>query len=262
MSLHDDDRYTWRETYFVLFQPDHRPRTEKLRRCLEKRAGTFRVLDEQSNKDGLLRSLTIASYEDHSALEIQYRVGKNISAETGALLEILEQDCSPEERQRLRKIKACQARFDVQHFEQTAETGAFQIVKIPEITFAPRQEPKNPSSRYVRKEDGNPCNNGGIEPGKNTENRDNSAQGVFPKTASCDRLGDDSDSCRTGRTPRFHFDPNSFENCRFGNRPDDTDDDDSAILERIDPNTLVLVLEVLCKISGGTAIDPASGMII
>lgn len=243
MSLYDDDRYDWRETYFVLFDPERRPRTKDVHRTLIRRAGTFRVLDEQTESDGTLRSLTIASYEDHSALEIRYAEGDAVQAENAAMIETLREGSSPEEWILLKKAAQCRARFEVMHFEQTAGTAAFNIVKMPDISFAPRK-PSDISKRYRN-------------------------QDAFPKQQHCDKLGDSLTSSNNGRTPRFHFDPDSYENCRSdGAALNDSDDsifdpnEDSGIIERIDPNTLVLVLEVLCRASGGIAIDPASGMVI
>jgi hypothetical protein len=42
----------------------------------------------------------------------------------------------------------------------------------------------------------------------------------------------------------------------------DADGMDSGEFERINPEMLVTVLEILCRISHGVALDPASGIIL
>lgn len=229
MSLFDDDRYSWRETYFVFFEPAKRPRLRTVRRELDEHAGTFRVLDQQATEEGKLERLVLASYEDHSALEIIYHEGKGVAGEAHALVESLLPGCTAKEAERLGTAKRCRAKFDILHFEQTAGTAEFKIIKMPDLTFAPKKDALFDSGR-----------------------------GRFPKEQSFDKLP-------TGE--RFHFDPNSYDNCRTGHPevPLDYDSlsmEDSGIIERIDPNTLVLVLETLCRTSDGVAIDPASGVVI
>lgn len=243
MSLFDDERYTWRETYFVLFDPARRPGLSSVRRELHNRGGSRRIIDAVTDDKGRLVSMTVASYEDHAALEIVYREGDDVVAETTALSETLKKGSSEQERQRLDAVKSCRARFEVLHFEQTADTGSFKIVKMPEIRFAPlpHLEKSREKSRHPE------------------------VRGSFPKERSSGKLVDKSN--RSGK-PAFHFDPDSYENCETG-AADFNDDfdatdpsEDSSILERIDPNTLVLVLEVLCHLTDGTAIDPAGGIVI
>ncbi len=208
MSLFTDERYTWRETYFVFFKPERRPLLRDIRRELRSHAGTFRVLDEQSDASERLRALTIASYEDHSALEVSYKEGDAVTSEVQGLVETLGAVCTARERETLLRLTHFRAKFDVLHFEQTAGTEAFRVVKMPELRFAlPKDSGKN-SDRNAR-----------------------------PR----------------GRAPRFHFDIDDYQNCVCnGVSPDDERDGedesdvgmDSAILERVDPNTLVLVLDV------------------
>ena len=217
MSLFEDDRYAWRETYFVFFDPRCRPRLREVRQELRSHAGTFRILNEQADKLDLLQALTVASYEDHSALEISYREGEDVASEIGGLIEMLGNGCSAREKERLLRVAHYRAKFDVLHFEQTAGTAAFKIVKMPELRFAPPQDSK---------------------------------QVAAPK----------------GRRARFHFDPDSYENCVNNGAGAELDEQDagmdSAIIERVDPNTLILLLETLCRLSDGVAIDPASGVVV
>ena len=226
MSLYNDDRYTWRETYFVLFDDlRRRPLLDELQRELKQYGKTLKILDGTANPEGRLRTITVASYEDYSALEIVFRYGAKVAAETDALVRTLEKGCSPGERERLRHVKQWPTKLDVLHFEQTAGTAAFDVVKLPVLKFQP-----SPSD-------------------------------VAHRTPF---------STQRGR-PKFRFDPNSYENCLAGGVGDEYDrtvdqlefnTEDSSIYERINPSTLVVVLEILCRLTGGIAIDPASGLLV
>ncbi len=244
MSLYDDERYTWRETYFVLFDDlRRRPRLEDLRRELQPYRETLQILDAVSNSEGRLRKLTVASYEDHSALEIVFRQGANVVAEMDALVQILEKGCSTKEKERLHAVKHWSLKFDVLHFEQTAGTAAFKIVKKPELSFPP------PHSDVVLRDS-------------------------FSTKPRADKLSRKSDKASktdpSVRRSRFRFDANSYENCLAGGVGEEyarkidrqeAEAETAESFERVDPNTLVLVLEILCRLTGGIALDPASGTI-
>ncbi len=243
MSLFDDERYTWRETYFVLFDPERRPRLSSVQRELQHRVGSRRILDAKADEEGRFLSMTLASYEDHAALEIIYREGDDVLAETAALAATLEKGCLEPERQRLEGAKLCRARFVVLLFEKTAGTGAFKIVKVPELRFAPLPHVESDAKTPPKPQ----------------------GQGGFPKGQVSGKLVDKSN--RPSR-PKYHFDPDSYENCKTGGVELNNDfefrdpAEDSSILERVDPNTLVLVLEILSRATHGIAIDPAGGVLI
>lgn len=236
MSLFDDTRYSWRETYFVFFDPRRRPLLDAVHHELDNHAGTFRILDQQVNAEGLFRRLTLASYEDHAALEIVYHQGKAVADEIHALVETLFSACTPKEKEQLDKVLSFRAKFDILHFEQMAGTAEFNIVKMPDLTFAPKHRTQ-------------------LESGKGGD----SLRGRFTKNRSSDTLP---------ASERFHFDPESYANCYGGDASTRGEEqmsmgeEDSDVIERIDPNTLVLVLETLCRISGGIAVDPASGVVL
>ena len=227
MTLFDDDRYDWLETYFVYFESSHRPKLSDVRRTLKIDAPFFNILSSKADPDGNLAEMTVASYEDHAALEIVYREGNDILNEARHLAQTLENDASAGERVQLQKIVRCKARFDVHHFEQTAGTKVFNITKLPVIKF--------------------------------------SKQSTFPTDHSdvfAKALG--TDAAKKGK---FYFDPNSYDQCRNDHAGEelniaDTGTPDSGEFERLDPEMLVTVLEILCRISHGVALDPASGIVL
>jgi len=224
MTLFDDDRYDWCETYFVYFESSHRPKLPTLRRALNTYAPFFDILDSKAEPNGNLIAMTIASYENHAALEIVYREGNDVLTEIQQLVHSLQEEAVSEELLKLRQITQCTMRFDVHHFEQLAGTSAFNVTKLPELRFA-RQSTL-------------PTEHGDIVSqtlGQNAKNKG-----------------------------KFHFDPDCSDRCRYPKGLDvaDVAGMDSGEFERINPELLVTVLELLCRTSHGVALDPASGIVL
>ena len=225
MTLFNDDRYDWRETYFVYFEVSLRPKLPEFRRALQTHAPFLDVLNTKSEQDGRLVEMIIASYEDHAALEIVYREGKDVLAEVRNLAKSLKEEATADELLKLQRIVQCKSRLDIHHFEQTAETRVFNITKIPELKFAKQ-----------------------------------STQPVDQGDAFSKALGLDASD-----REKLYFDPHSFDKCRAGEEvsiTDDTSKTDSGEIERINPEMLITVLEILCRLSRGVALDPASGIVL
>jgi hypothetical protein len=62
MTLFSDDRYNWRETYFVYFESSRRPKLPEIRHALHTYAPFFCVLDSKADRNENLVEMTIASY--------------------------------------------------------------------------------------------------------------------------------------------------------------------------------------------------------
>ena len=227
MTLFEDDRYDWRETYFVYFESSHRPKLPEIRRALKTYAPLFYILDSKAESNGHLVAMTIASYENHAALEIVYREGNDILTEIQHLIRSLAQEATAEELSKLQKIAQYKTRLDVHHFEQLAETAVFNVIKLPELKFARQSTiPVERGDAFLK------------ALGQSTANKGN-----------------------------FYFDPDSYDQCRSGNINkeldiSDTNTIDSGEFERINPEMLVTVLEILCRTSCGVALDPASGIVL
>ena len=151
MTLFDDNRYDWRETYFVYFESSRRPKLPEIRQALKTHAPFLNILDSKSDVNENLVAMTIASYEDHAALEITYREGGDVLAEAKHLYHTLKKGASRKELSQLKKIVQWQTRFDIHHFEQTAETGVFNITKVPELKFPkPSTTPARPTDFFSK----------------------------------------------------------------------------------------------------------------
>ncbi|MBX3413038.1 MAG: hypothetical protein KF708_10155 [Pirellulales bacterium] len=120
MSLFDDERFQWRETYFVLFQNEKRPKLEAVVRLLRGLNPRCVIEASQSDEKGRLEQLTILSPDDYAAIDISYIYGEDVIAQVdeiaGELRETRDFDV-----EKLTKLATADARFDVMHFEQLAD---------------------------------------------------------------------------------------------------------------------------------------------
>ena len=119
MSMFENDQYRWRETYFVLFRSAKRPTLERLQQTLSKLNSRFTLTNLNADESGRLESLTVLSPDDFAALDVSYLEGNEVVEAAAVLAEELETtDCRAEDRARLERMRQCDARFDVFHFEQ------------------------------------------------------------------------------------------------------------------------------------------------
>ena len=232
MSTFEDDRYQWRETYFVLFDPARKPLLQEIHRGLNPMFKSLVIRNSQTDEDGRIETLSVASYEDRAAIDLIYQCGEQVLQETETIAaEMARVTSTKKNRAKIEKAKKCRARLDVLHFEQmeTASEEMEDVLKDreqadPEFTFASfsraKSKPKGPFAAR----------------------------------------------------PKFQFDPNKYipppepslpvvPSDEWSNEAENEDDelDQDA---QMDPNTLILVLELLCRLTDGVAIDPASGTII
>ena len=119
MSMFENDQYRWRETYFVLFQSSKRPTLEIVQQKLSKLNSRFALTNLSADESGRFESMTVLSPDDFAALDISYLEGEEVLEQGADLAEELDTtDCRPEDRLRLDRMRQCDARFDVLHFEQ------------------------------------------------------------------------------------------------------------------------------------------------
>ena len=119
MSMFENNQYRWRETYFVLFRSSKRPTLETLQHRLSKLNSRFTLTNLNADESGRFESMTVLSPDDFAALDICYLEGQEVRERGAEMADELETtDCRPEDRARLARIRQCDARFDVLHFEQ------------------------------------------------------------------------------------------------------------------------------------------------
>ena len=122
MSMFEDSRFRWRETYFVLFRSSDRPPLGKVQQVLSTLNEQYELSNLRADEQRRIDSLTLVSPEDFAALDICYAEGPDI-LEQGA--ELADQMRSGADKRRneavTKQIRQCDARFDVLHFEQVSD---------------------------------------------------------------------------------------------------------------------------------------------
>ncbi|MFO7904846.1 MAG: hypothetical protein R6U98_19440 [Pirellulaceae bacterium] len=121
MSLFENDEYRWRDTYFVLFQEKDRPSPDATLQALESLGPHYAVKDVRYDERGRLESFTLFSPDDFAAMDISCISGEEVIEQVdGFVKEMSVDQPSEQEAQRIDRLKRCNARFDVYHFEQVA----------------------------------------------------------------------------------------------------------------------------------------------
>jgi len=122
MSLFADSRYQWRETYFVLFDRQHRPLAADVQKCLSE-LGKLELHEVQGDAGGLLESLTILSHADAAGMDITFVVGEEVKEQIAELKkEWKGQKFPPDELAKMQRALAADARFDIYHFEEIGDS--------------------------------------------------------------------------------------------------------------------------------------------
>lgn len=118
MSLFEDSRYQYRDTYFVFFQKENRPSLDKIEATLAELGSRYQTM-KKSEKDGEFESLTFASPYDFSAMDIAVVEGEEVQAQIHELMEDFKTvTLTGDDAQKLGLLSSCDARFDIFHFEK------------------------------------------------------------------------------------------------------------------------------------------------
>ncbi len=122
MSLFEDNRYQWRETYFVLFHSEDRPPADKVNSELAKLGSRFAISEVRTDDDGQFESVTMFSSHDCAAMDITYISGEEVTEQVAEFAaEMKNATLTREEMGKIAKITECDARFDVYHFEEVSD---------------------------------------------------------------------------------------------------------------------------------------------
>ncbi len=122
MSLFGNDRYKWRETYFVLFRQEDHPSAEAVARALE--TGHNKVTNVNADTEGRFESATVQSSEDFSGMDVTFVAGEEVRDHVRELLkEFVKQTLTSEDAEKLNVLGECDSRFDIFHFEEVDSGG-------------------------------------------------------------------------------------------------------------------------------------------
>jgi len=124
MSTFENDQYRWRETYFVLFDSAKRPSLKKLQRALARLSSRFILTNLGAGEQGQFESLTVLAPDDFAALDVCYLYGEEVLEQGRQWAEELAAaGCREDDRDRLNRLRHCDGRFDLLHFEQISDAG-------------------------------------------------------------------------------------------------------------------------------------------
>lgn len=122
MSLFERDGFRWRETYFVLFEEQHRPTTKQVTDALSKLDPRFELIDLREDDEGRFESVTVLAPDDYSAMDISFVAGEDVTSQVDELRsELRGSATNGEEQRKLSLLNRCDARFDILHFEQVVD---------------------------------------------------------------------------------------------------------------------------------------------
>jgi hypothetical protein len=122
MSMFEDSRYRWRETYFVLFPAKKRPALKSVTKALSALNKRFELTNLNADGEGLIDSLTLISPDDFAALDICYTGGAEVLEQSASLVDDLKKlGVEGPPPVSWEQIKKYDGRFDVLHFEQVGE---------------------------------------------------------------------------------------------------------------------------------------------
>ncbi len=122
MSTFGDNRYCWRETYFVLFKSSDRPSLKVVEKAVTALNERYVLKDASADDAGLFDSLTLLSPDDYAALDISYLAGAEALEQSAEMVGKLEPAaCVLGETIPKEQLLQYDGRFDVLHFEQAPE---------------------------------------------------------------------------------------------------------------------------------------------
>jgi len=122
MSMFEDGRYRWRETYFVLFRSGDRPMLKEVEKALRRLNDRYVLTNHNADDDGRFDSLTLLSPDDFAALDICYIDGEEVLEQGAELAEQMEPAaCEAGGTSPVSRVRQCDGRFDVLHFEEVPD---------------------------------------------------------------------------------------------------------------------------------------------
>jgi hypothetical protein len=121
MSMFENRRFRWRETYFVLFDAKKRPMLKNVTKTLAALNKRFELTDLGDDGRGYIDSLTLIAPDDFAALDICYAEGPEAREQNVELVAEMKKLAADQPPVPWAQIQQYDGRFDVLHFEQIAQ---------------------------------------------------------------------------------------------------------------------------------------------
>jgi hypothetical protein len=120
MSLFENDRYRWRETFFLMFEAQNRPTLDGMKKVLQNLGQGIELGETRCDDDGVFESLTMLANEDNAAMDIVYSGADDVLEQRDELIAELRGNGDDDDGEKLKRIEKADARLEVFHFEETA----------------------------------------------------------------------------------------------------------------------------------------------
>jgi hypothetical protein len=128
VSLFEDNRYQYRDTFFVFFDKENRPDADKIQACLAELGPKYDVTNVR-HTDGNFESVTVVIPHDCSAMDIAYEDGEEVVLQIEDVMQEFQTlTLVGDDSKKLVRIQDCTARLDVFHFEQVSMSGDDEIL--------------------------------------------------------------------------------------------------------------------------------------
>lgn len=125
MSLFEDFRYVYRDTFFIFFLKKNCPLLNDFEACIESLGDKFdlqNIKHSIKNDQKRLESGTIVSPQDRSAMDVVYVEGPEVQEQVAQIFqEFRSVTLTGDDRQNLERLTHCDARFDIFHFAEVTE---------------------------------------------------------------------------------------------------------------------------------------------
>lgn len=117
-----DGELHWRETYYVFFPSNRRPKSKVIRDALKQLSNRFVLQNLEEDDEGRFESILIEAPDDHAALEISYEAGESVIEQSVQLAKQLQGDLNGKQ---LAELMRADARMDIMHFEHVRDEDDF-----------------------------------------------------------------------------------------------------------------------------------------
>lgn len=119
MSLFGNPSYRYRETYFILFEPDKRPSEQELIAAIEELGDRYEIKEVHRDGEDEMESMTIVSPSDFAGIDLTYVEGEEVAELVSELNDQFKTiTLTGDELRKISHLGDCRSRFDLLHFEE------------------------------------------------------------------------------------------------------------------------------------------------
>lgn len=119
VSLFEDQRFEYCDTFFIFFEEDRRPGTTAFTNQIADLSNRC-IVDRVGDKEEFLETATLRFPADCSAMDLVFVRDEDIATQIDQIqAELRLMTATEESRKKILKMSSCNARYDIFHFEQS-----------------------------------------------------------------------------------------------------------------------------------------------